>query len=317
MDQDGQAQEAPNTIDDIAGFILDNDLMTDEGPSDEDKPVIHTSEEEEEAGPEEEEAEDEDPDAEPEPEQTSQKFKVTIKGEDGADEQVEVDQKELIAGYQRQSRFTQLAQGLAERERQAAEAVRGEVIKAREHYLQQTQTALQALHSLVGIRSEAEMQQLAVQDPTAWVQERQRQDYIRNVFQQVDGMTQQERQRAQQEHEQAMQQTLRTSWQELSKDGIDREKLTGIYQGAAKSYGFDVNYLAQNVTDPRAVRLMRDAMAYQDLKKKASERKAPPQKGKVPSNRQSVPQQTTQTKKVEARFKSGRANLKDLATLFM
>lgn len=317
MENSGQAPEAPTTTDDVAQFILDNDLMNDDEPSEEDNPIIHS--EEEESDPEEAPEEDEDPDAEPEPEQTSQKkYKVPVKGEDGAEEVLEVDEPELIRGYQRHAKFTQLAQGLAERERQAAEAVRGQVQTAREHYMQQTQTALQAVHSLVGFRSEAEMQQLAVQDPTAWVQERQRQEYIRNVFQQVEGMTQQERQRAQQEQQQALQQTMQASWQELSKEGIDTEKLKGIYQGVSKAYGLDMNYLASNITDARAVKILRDAVAYQDLKNKAKDKKAPaPQKGKMPANRQSVPQQTTQTKRVDARFKSGRANLKDLATLFM
>lgn len=312
MENDGQAPEAPGTLDDAAAFLMESGALDNDEPSDEDNSDVEDAPVEG-TGPDEEEDPDsaEEEDDSPEPEQTSQRFKVTIKGEDGADETVEVDQQELIAGYQRQSRFTQLAQGLAERERQAAEVVQRNLNEGRNYYLQEAQKAQQAVIALAGIRSEAEMQQLAVTDPSAWVQERQRQEAIRGVIQQINAGMQTEQQRAQQEHAQQMQQVSQRAWQELSKDGIDRQKLEGIFNGFSKAYGMDMQSVA-NVYDPRVIRAMRDAVAYRALKDKTTPAKAPA-KG-VQQGKKTVPQTTQKSKALQQRFTKGQAKLRDLAS---
>lgn len=312
MENDGQAQEAPGTLDDAAAFLMDSGALDNDEPLDEDNSDVGDAPVEG-SGPDEKEdqdSEEEDEDS-PEPEQTSQKFKVTIKGEDGADETVEVDQQELIAGYQRQSRFTQLAQGLAERERQAAEVVQRNLQEGRNYFMQEAQKAQQAVMALAGIRSEAEMQQLAVTDPSAWVQERQRQEAIRGVLQQISAGMQTEQQRAQQEHAQQMQQVSQRAWQELSKDGIDRQKLEGIFNGFSKAYGMDMQSVV-NVYDPRVIRAMRDAVAYRALKDKTTQAKAPA-KG-VQQGKKTVPQTTQKSKALQQRFTKGQAKIRDLAS---
>lgn len=314
MENDGRALEAPGTLDDAAAFLMDSGVLNDDEPLEEDDSEVETPPVEG-AGPEEEdetESEEEDEEESPEPEQTSQKFKVTVKGEDGAEETKEVTQQELIDGYMLKSRFTQLTQGLADRERQAAEVVQRNLQEGRNYYMQEAQKAHQAVRALAGIRSEQEMQQLAVQDPTAWVQERQRQEAIQNILQQINAGVMTERQRAEQEHAQQLQQVSQRAWQELSKDGIDRQKLEGIFTSFAKEYGMDMQQVA-NVYDPRVVRAMRDAVEYRALKNQTAKQKTPA-KAAVPAGRKSVPASTEKAKQLDRRFTKGQAKLRDLAS---
>lgn len=143
---DGQADTAPVTADDVAAFLLDNPDGTDE--QEEVKPNADAPEGEEPEDNADAEADDESPDdedgddAEDKPDPTSsRKFKVTIKGDDGADLEQEVDEKELIAGYTRHSDYTRKTQELARREEHAVEVVRGKVTEAQSHYVQQAQMA--------------------------------------------------------------------------------------------------------------------------------------------------------------------------------
>ena len=70
----------------------------------------------------------------------------------------------------------------------------------------------------------------------------------------------------------------------------------------------------EQINDPRLVRIMRDAMAYQDLKKTTVPAKKPA--SKLPAARQNV-QESPSAKRLESRFKSGRAKVNDLASFIM
>ena len=175
---DGQADTAPVTADDVAAFLLDNPDGTDE--QEEVKPNADAPEGEEPEENADAETDDENPDedgddAEDKPDPTSsRKFKVTIKGDDGADLEQEVDEKELIAGYTRHSDYTRKTQQLAQREEQATEVVRAKVTAAQNHYIQQAQMAQALVAQLAGMKSPEEMQHLAVNDPAAYVAEQAR-----------------------------------------------------------------------------------------------------------------------------------------------
>ena len=127
---DGQAELAPVSADDLAQFLIDNPdadrtdepqenaAPTDDAPSEEDKAESETEDDDSQ----------DDPDVNPEDADnptSGRKFKVTVKGEDGADLEQEVDETELIAGYQRHAEFTRKTQALAQREEQAVEVERG------------------------------------------------------------------------------------------------------------------------------------------------------------------------------------------------
>lgn len=309
----GQAESAPGNLDDLASFLEDKPLEASDEQEDDATPQEDSKEEPDEAesAVDESEAEATEEEAEDQPSAT---FKVTVKGEDGADQTIDVDQKELIAGYQRQRDYTVKTQALAERERQAFEVVTQEIEKSRAHYMQQAQMAHMAVRELAGMRSDEEMAVLAQTDPSLWVQEQQRAAAVRTRLQQIQQGVQSEQAQAQQMQAQQRQQLFSKAWDVLQEKGIDKPKLAGIYQEASKRYGFGEQEFA-NVYDPRIVLALRDAVAYRALhdKKPAVQQKAQAAP-KLPATKQPVARSETKIKQLETRFaRKGGAKLDDLA----
>jgi len=309
----GQADSAPGNLDDLASFLEDKPLEASDEQEDDATPQEDSQEEPDEAesAVDESEAEATEEEAEDQPSAT---FKVTVKGEDGADQTLDVDQKELIAGYQRQRDYTVKTQALAERERQAFEVVTQEIEKSRAHYMQQAQMAHMAVRELAGMRSDEEMAVLAQTDPSLWVQEQQRAAAVRTRLQQIQQGVQSEQAQAQQMQAQQRQQLFSKAWDVLQEKGIDKPKLAGIYQEASKRYGFGEQEFA-NVYDPRIVLALRDAVAYRALhdKKPAVQQKAQAAP-KLPATKQPVARSETKIKQLETRFaRKGGAKLDDLA----
>lgn len=309
----GQADSAPGNLDDLASFLEDKPLEASDEQEDDATPQTDSQEESEgeESAVDESEAEATEEEAEDQPSAT---FKVTVKGEDGADQTIDVDQKELIASYQRQRDYTVKTQALAERERQAFEVVTQEIEKSRAHYMQQAQLAHMAVRELAGMRSDEEMAVLAQTDPSLWVQEQQRAAAVRTRLQQIQQGVQSEQAQAQQMQAQQRQQLFSKAWDVLQENGIDKPKLAGIYQEASKRYGFGEQEFA-NVYDPRIVLALRDAVAYRALhdKKPAVQQKAQTAP-KLPATKQPVARSETKIKQLETRFaRKGGAKLDDLA----
>lgn len=310
---DGQAVTAPGSLDDLASFLEDKPLEAPDEQEEDAQPQTDTQEDpdEDESAVDESEAEASEEEAEDQP---SAIFKVTVKGEDGADQTLEVDQKELIAGYQRQRDYTVKTQALAERERQAFEVVTSEIEKSRNHYMQQAQLAHAAVRELAGLRSAEEMAVLAQTDPSLWVQEQQRTALVQSRLQQLQQGMQSEQAQAQQMQAQQRQQLFQRAWGVLQEKGIDKPKLAGIYQEASKRYGFGEQEFS-NVYDPRLVLALRDAVAYRALhdKKPAVQQKAQ-SAPKLPATKQPVARSETKIKQLETRFaRKGGAKLDDLA----
>ena len=309
----GQAESAPGNLDDLASFLEDKPLEASDEQEDDATPHEDSQEEPDEAesAVDESEAEATEEEAEDQPSAT---FKVTVKGEDGADQTLDVDQKELIAGYQRQRDYTVKTQALAERERQAFEVVTQEIEKSRAHYMQQAQMAHMAVRELAGMRSDEEMAVLAQTDPSLWVQEQQRAAAVRTRLQQIQQGVQSEQEKALQMLDKQRQQLFSKAWDVLQEKGIDKPKLAGIYQEASKRYGFGEQEFA-NVYDPRIVLALRDAVAYRALhdKKPAVQQKAQAAP-KLPATKQPVARSETKIKQLETRFaRKGGAKLDDLA----
>lgn len=309
---DGQAETAPDEL------SLVNDIFSDAEPTEEAPQDGQAAEDETpavEAEAEEESQEETEEEAEPTPER---KIKVAIKDDNGQESTLEIDESELVKGYHRQADYTRKTQALAEREQQAAQVFHQEYSKARDSYLQKAEFATQAIARMAGFRSDAEMQQLAATDPASWVQENQRQQQIRQILGTLEQQTQAERQQAEmqakEQHEQNIKRIRENSWNELQKDGIDRPKLVKIYEGVMNSYGYKHEDLS-NVTDYRLVRMMSDAMAYRDLKSKAS---TVTQKAKDASKLPSKQTKPTDSKgrDFETKFRSGKAKLTDFVDYF-
>jgi len=318
----GHADTAPDSLSDLASFLgdtpdaesPDEDMGHDES---DDSTAEGDTEDEESDGQEEsddDESDDEEAEDTPAPER---KLKVTVKGDDGTDQEIEVDEAEVVKGYQRQADYTRKTQELAQREHQAVEILKAKHDEFAQDYLSKAEASRAAIVQLAGLRGEDEMAQLAQSDPAAWVAENQRRQSIVAVLGHLDQQISAERQEIERRQAEAMQQArsemFQRTWAELQKDGIDREKLGKAYSDASKAYGFSSDELAQ-VLDHRQVRVMLDALAYRQLK----EQKAVVQK-KVDAAPK-LPQKATPTVKdrksqqLEGRFKGGRAKLGDLAS---
>jgi hypothetical protein len=311
--ENGQAGNGPETIDDLAQFLVDtpesdSEPALEEDGATSDEPLEDNSDEPTEDAPADEEESSED--AEP---PSDLKFKVPVKGEDGVETTVEVDQKELIAGYQRHSDYTRKTMELADKEREVTQQVATKLEEGRTYYLQQAQMAHAAVRQLAGLRSPDEMAQLAQTDPASWVQESQRQAAIAGILQQIEQGTQRERADIERQQKEQQAKTYQTAWEALGKDGIDKPKLKAIFDVMKTKYAVPDERLA-GVTDPALVRIMRDAAAYQGLiDKKASVVKKVAEAPRLPTARQSVPKQEQRNKALDAKFSQGKAKLKDLA----
>ncbi|PNG53181.1 MULTISPECIES: hypothetical protein [unclassified Variovorax] len=324
----GQADSAPATVDDLASFLVENpeadqsgtsrrDAELDEQPDNSE--IDENPDDEPEEDPDKPEDDPEDPEVDPEdePEKGRQglKFKVPVKGEDGADTTIEVDEKELIAGYQRHADYTRKTQELGNREREAVQAVSKRLDEGRNYYLQQATLAHDAIQQLAGLKSEAEMAQLAVTDKAAWIEESARSTAVKNVLQQLRYGMELEKNQAEQEARQQAEVSVQQAWGTLRKEGINSTADLGeIFKGIISKYGVPAERF-KKITDPSLVLIMRDAMAFHELQNKAKTtvkqkvQNAP----KLPPQRQSVPKGEKVNKAVSQRFKTGRAKVDDLA----
>ena len=317
----GHADSAPEAgLEDLASFLSDtpekepdNEALNAESPPNEDTDEDATTQQDDDEDTDEEPSEDED--APPAPER---KIKVAIKSDDGEEQELEVSEDELVKGYHRQQDYTRKTQALAERESQAVEFLKSKHDEFRQQYLSQAELARAAVANMAGIKTEAELAELANSDPAAWVAESQRQKEIFNYLNHLDQQINGERQRASQEQTERQAQTLQEqyqkAWTVLSKEKIDKPALAKIYTDAKKVYGFTDEELG-GVYDARLVMALRDAAAYQELKSKRAEvTKKAVDAPRVP-NKQATTANERRQQKLNDRFKGGRAKLSDLAEL--
>lgn len=310
----GQAGDSPGSIDDLAQFLVDTpEADSDPTPEEEGQPSDEPEEDNSEEQTEDTADDEDEPSEEAEKPPSGLKFKVPVKGEDGAESTIEVDEKELIAGYQRHADYTRKTMELGDKEREITQVVAQKLEQGQSYYMQQAQLARNAVLQLAGLRSPQEMAQLAQADPAQWVQEQQRQAAVHGVLAQLEQGMQREQQQTAAQRQAQMQQEISRAWGTLGQKGIDRPKLVKIYESVAKGYGIPAERLAA-VTDPALVLVMADAAAYRELKeKKAAVVKKATEAPKLPAQRQSVPRNEQADKRLNAKFASGKAKLTDLA----
>jgi len=348
---DGQADNsAPETLDDLAAFLVDNpiegegepsrkqrDAATDKGTA---KPASKTTasdddtaeddaqsapgandteddtdEAEPEKKPKQAEPEDDDDDAEDDDEnRTSEKtYRVTVKGEDGQDEQHTVTLDELTKGYMRQADYSRkTAAGETSRQDFAQRGIAA-LETQRQRHAEALQVNIRAIQQIAGLRTAEEMQYLANTDPALYTQEAARQHVILGVLNQTHQQISAERAESQRQLKALADQEMAHAWGVLGQKGIDKPKLRAIFDATAKNYGFTEDDFA-GVTNPKLVLLMQDAKAYRDLKVKTASvtkqaQAAPP----LPKQRQAAPKNERLSKQLDARFNGGRAKMDDLA----
>lgn len=322
----GHAESAPESggLADLASFLADTpetDPIEEEEAPAEDSPEESTDEAdtETEASDQLEESEGDEPEEEkPEAPAPDLKIKVPVLDENGKEtgETEEVSAEELAKSYTRQADYTRKTQALAEREHQAVQFLTTKHDEITKQYAEKTELVLSAASRILGIRSSAEMAQLARDDPAAWVAESQRQAQINEFIGSLDNEIKSEKALAKQRAEQAKaaedEQIRQRSWAALEKANIDKPKLLNIYERVMKTYGYGPQHM-QGINDSTLVFVLQDALAYRELKAKAPEVTKKAQDAPRLPNKQATPAQDRQRKELDNRFKSGRAKLNDLA----
>jgi len=319
---DGQAS-APESggLADLASFLAESPETDSNEEENEAQNVEEATSEEADTAEATNDEQDVDPDAPDEGEFEDEpapvdKITFKVKGEDGKEETIEASVEDISKSYMRQQDYTRKTQALAERESEAVKFLTQKHEEIRSQYLSQAELTRAAIVQMAGIRSESEMAELASSNPAEWVAENQRQrqisGYLNQLNQQIEGEKQAARAQADQQLTQQRQAQFSQAWQELSKDGIDKPKLSKIYGDVVDKYGLTNEELAQ-VYDYRFVRIMKDAVAYQALKAQKPAVMAKAQSAPRMPSRQQAPAQERIDKALDNKFKSGRAKLNDLA----
>lgn len=311
---DGQAI-APEMsgVGDLADFLSDKPEAEPHDEEDQQNVGQEDQDGEQDDQPGESEGDSEPKDA-PTPDRT---FKVKVKGDDGADTEKEVTEKELLDGYMMRQDYTRKTQGLADREREVTQQLSAKFEEHRNHYLHEAQLARAAIVQLAGLRSAEEMAHLAHQDPAAWVAENQRQQTILTTVSALDERIRAEQSHLAQAQQGRTQQAYESAWQELSKSGIDRQQLAEIYQKTCDSYGFKMEDFSA-IYDPRAVKVLKDNIAMREelaaIKEKAKAVTKQAQEAPRIPNKQAQAASERKARDLNSRFKSGNAKLADLAS---
>lgn len=301
--------QAADSIDDLVSFLggEPEEAHEDEEDAEEDSP-----EQDEEEGSDEEEAPEED---EGEPE--ARKIKVTVKADDGSDSVEEIDETELIAGYQRQKAFTQKTMELAAKERQATEIVQQRVTEASQYALQHASIAKSMIAQFAGLKTDDELQRMAIESPGEWVQEQERTRQVTALWAQAESAIQAEQARidgikAEQEKEQA-----RAAWEVLTAKGIDKDKLATIYGNVMKAYAVTPAQL-NKLMEPGLALALKDALAYRDLQaKKPQTAQKVKEAERLPTTKKALPTSERVNRTLNEKFSKGRGKPTDLAAFLL
>ena len=303
--------QAADSIDDLASFLggEPEEAREDEDEAEDGQP----DEEDQEEGEPDESADEEEAEEQPE-EQAARKIKVPVKGEDGQETVEELDESELVSGYMRQKAFTQKTMELADKERQAAEIVQQRVAEASQYAQQQAEIARAAVVQLAGLRSEAELSRLAIEDPAAWIQETERIRQVGSILQQLDAQIAAEKQATEQATKQKEQAQIAEAWKVLNEKGIDRQKLGDIYGNVMKTYGVTNDQLGKLI-EPGLALALKDALAYRELQaKKPQITQKVKEVERLPTTKKALPPKERTNRALGEKFSRGRAKVDDLAS---
>jgi hypothetical protein len=257
-------------------------------------------------------------DAEKEGATDAPKREVTFAGQkfeipEGTPDEVAVKVEEI--GKNLQADYTRKTQDLVSREKQAAEIVQSELNQGKQH-IQQALTQAQAIiQAIGGFMGPDEMARLAQEDPQAWIAQNARQGQVNALIDQLSTQAQAVVQQAQQAEMMRQEAAKQEAWQRLSEEGINREGLQKMWGEAKQAYPFITDERLSQVLDAESWLVLRDAIAYRQLKAKApAATKAAALAPKLPESRK--PMSKDDRSRLDARKavqKKGGASLRDLA----
>lgn len=257
--EEGQASEQPFDVNAAALAIADKMFPQEEAPPQEPQEAqAETQEVTEEADPEEPKA--------PETPAEIRKHKLRIKAEGGSDVEVEVDDNELKSGYMRQADYQRKTQEVAAQKAAIQEEVKAKISPALQQYEQQLGFYERALwQALAPEIQNVDWNKLAKENPAEFVAKRQAVDSVSNVLQSVRAEQAKIAQHKQAEMQQAMQQNVQKAVEVLQTEipGWNND-LYGSILKTGIEYGFKAEEV-NSITDPRAIKVMHDAMKYRAL----------------------------------------------------
>lgn len=209
--------------------------------------------------------------AEPKAEPSGDRFKITVKAEDGSDAEVEVDLDGLKRGYMMEKDYRAKTAQLARAREEVEAKVKGAIEPKLKEYDEKLQLAEQVIwHTLAPEIQNTDWNKLAVEDPAQWAVKMQLANNVNAKLNQIK----QERIRVTEEQAKEQHKQLQKVIQESNETLKDPIKgIPGWNQevyGRVLTYGQAEGFKAEEVntiTDPRVIKLLWKASKYDDLQK--------------------------------------------------
>jgi len=219
------------------------------------------------------------PEKEPEKEVEAieiRRHKLTVKADDGKDEEVEVDEDELKRGYMK-DRDYRAKTALLAREREAIqEKIKAQLDPALSHYQQNLQFFEKALwKSLAPEMESVDWNALARDNPAEWAAKMQAVNNVNGLLQAVKQEQEKLGKQQEEQHRANLQKQVNETVDVLKRDipGWNNDMYQSILETGTK-YGYTREEL-NAVADARAIKVLHDASQYRKLQeaKPAMEKK--------------------------------------------
>lgn len=241
--------------------------------------------------------------------QGAKTFQVTVKGEDGADTQIEVDEKERGAGYLRHGQFTKLTQELATQRAQVMEVADNRIQQSHQAAHAAVTRASAVIARLAGFLTDAEMLTLAQTNPAGYQAELARVNVVKGEIAKLDAEAQAIAESSNKATEDALAAAYVACWSELDrllglKKGPEGDaKLKATFEAVIREYGIPAERFSK-ISDPKLIALMFDAVELRDLKARAKTVVTPAlkQAPRMPAQRQQTPRTDRVNRELDGRF---------------
>lgn len=241
---------------------------------------------------------DADPDETDDEAEAPQTFKVKVAGEE-----VEVPLDELLKGYSREQDYTRKTQAIAE-ERKAVQSEKQAAADVRDQY----SSRLEAVEQIIQQTEPRVDQSLRQSNPAEWSAQMLQHKMWAEQRQAVQAEKSRLAQEAEQEQARERAEMVKQEAERL-KDAIPEWADPAVAEAETKKlreYGQSIGFTEDeldDVIDHRAVRVLRDAMAYRELKAKSQTTRAAVEKAKVSApGPKTAPSRATEERQARARL---------------
>jgi hypothetical protein len=204
----------------------------------------------------EEPAPEEQAEIQPEP----RRFKLKYKGEE-----LEKDETEVLTLAQQGFDYTQKSQALARERDEIPTKIKAEVEARTNAYMQRLEAHKQAISRLSGVKTMAEIEQLARTDPAGAQQEFLRSITVNQTLAEIEAEQAKVYTQRQTEAQETVRKTAAESVEKLKErvQGWNQDLYGKILKSAVDQYGF-TQQEANTITDHRAIEVLNDARQWRE-----------------------------------------------------